>query len=247
VNNLNKGDMNIMKLSKRDYSFVLQWAKKIKAIELLGGKCSTCNCKNEFCLEFHHPESNGKKYGIGQMLVNGSRWSDIEKELSKCVLLCRNCHSEIHCNPDSRNHQYKKHLLINIDMIKCYKCGYRGKNLASLDFHHTAKNKRFTISAVLCRKISIPVIDLMEEIDKCDIICSNCHVQEQILVDKFKKFKDLIYKRSKDHIEKPKPIDVQLVTKMLADGSKQIEIATRVGCAKSTISEIIKRNNLKSI
>src|ERR1035437_9239929 len=84
-----------MSFNNKDWNFIVIWAKKIKAINLLGGKCSKCGNNDIFCLEFHHCLGD-KEFGISQIKAN--RWSLIEKEIQKCKLLCRNCHAEIH-NP----------------------------------------------------------------------------------------------------------------------------------------------------
>lgn len=53
----------------------------------------------------------------------------------------------------------------------CCKCGYN-KNLAALDFHHT-KEKTYVISNLIWKQNSIK--KLQEELDKCIVLCSNCH------------------------------------------------------------------------
>jgi len=45
-------------------------------------------------LEFHHINKDEKDFAIGS--GNTKSWSDIKKELDKCVLLCANCHREVH-------------------------------------------------------------------------------------------------------------------------------------------------------
>jgi hypothetical protein len=65
----------------------------------------------------------------------------------------------------------KARKLLQYKGSKCQRCGY-DKCSAALDFHHLdPKQKRFTIASSLTRKMS----DLIEEADKCILICSNCH------------------------------------------------------------------------
>lgn len=62
---------------------------------------------------------------------------------------------------------------------KCHLCGisYNGKNGAIFDFHHVnPKEKDFNISARLRDNSYIPQ-DIYDEIDKCVLLCSNCHRQ----------------------------------------------------------------------
>ena len=71
-------------------------ALKQKAVDYKGGKCLTCGydrCNS--ALDFHHLDPNEKDFGIAS---NGKTrsWDKVKSELDKCVLLCRNCHAEVH-------------------------------------------------------------------------------------------------------------------------------------------------------
>jgi predicted HNH restriction endonuclease len=70
--------------------------KKLKEemIELLGGKCSICGYKKcNGALEFHHQREKEKMISI---LLKGNSREKILKEAKKCILLCANCHRELH-------------------------------------------------------------------------------------------------------------------------------------------------------
>mgnify|MGYP000644676537 CR=1 FL=1 len=68
---------------------------KQKAVEYLGGKCSICGYnKCNRALDFHHINPEEKDNTISS-LYNYS-WDNIKKELDKCILLCANCHRELH-------------------------------------------------------------------------------------------------------------------------------------------------------
>jgi hypothetical protein len=54
-------------------------------------------------LEFHHSDPLDKNAEM-KVLVN-NKWSDIEAELEKCVLLCSNCHREEHWNESPINRE----------------------------------------------------------------------------------------------------------------------------------------------
>lgn len=70
-------------------------AKKLKAIEYLGGKCIVCGYnKSKRALTFHHRDRKSKEGTLAIMFQNCS-WEKIKKELDKCDLVCFNHHMEI--------------------------------------------------------------------------------------------------------------------------------------------------------
>lgn len=69
---------------------------KILAVNYKGGKCSKCGydeCMG--ALEFHHLDPSKKDFGLSVRGITRS-WDKIKKELDKCILVCANCHREIH-------------------------------------------------------------------------------------------------------------------------------------------------------
>lgn len=77
---------------------VIKRRKKLKdmAIEYGGGKCLVCGynkCKR--ALVFHHKDPSQKDFGLSARVLTRS-WDKTKIELDKCVLVCSNCHMEIH-------------------------------------------------------------------------------------------------------------------------------------------------------
>jgi len=77
---------------------VIKRRKKIRqlAIDYLGSKCTVCGySKSLAALDIHHRDPAKKEFGISQ---DGSTrsWERVKKELKKCILICANCHREIH-------------------------------------------------------------------------------------------------------------------------------------------------------
>lgn len=67
-----------------------------KAINYKGGKCKICGYKKSTrALSFHHINPKDKEFGISEKGITRA-WNKIQKELDKCILLCANCHAEIH-------------------------------------------------------------------------------------------------------------------------------------------------------
>ena len=72
---------------------------KIK--EKYGGKCIRCGYdKCISALEFHHINPSEKDFGIGQYGSSKS-FEKMKQEVDKCILLCCNCHRELHWKLDN--------------------------------------------------------------------------------------------------------------------------------------------------
>ena len=69
---------------------------KRRAIDLFGGLCLACGSAHPpAALEFHHPDPSKKEFAISVDGIYRS-WDKVQKELENCVMLCANCHAEIH-------------------------------------------------------------------------------------------------------------------------------------------------------
>lgn len=68
---------------------------KTKSVKYMGGKCSICGYnKCQDALEFHHKNPDKKDFSISSH--RGTNFDKIKKELDKCIMLCSNCHREVH-------------------------------------------------------------------------------------------------------------------------------------------------------
>ncbi len=68
---------------------------KRKAIEYKGSKCVICQYdKYDGALEFHHKDPSHKEYGLSAGRLK--TFLSSKNELDKCLLVCSNCHREIH-------------------------------------------------------------------------------------------------------------------------------------------------------
>lgn len=68
---------------------------KVKAVEYKGGCCVNCGYKKSiWALEFHHIDKSKKDFSIGRF--GYLAWDKIKCEIEKCILVCSNCHREIH-------------------------------------------------------------------------------------------------------------------------------------------------------
>jgi len=61
-----------------------------------GSKCMICGYnKCQRALSFHHIDPTKKEFDLSSRGVTRS-WKKVEAEIKKCVLVCANCHMEIH-------------------------------------------------------------------------------------------------------------------------------------------------------
>ena len=73
------------------------WSRKLELIIKMGGECSKCGYKkNVAALEFHHIDPSQKKFPLDSRHLSNTSMDKILEESEKCILLCSNCHKEIH-------------------------------------------------------------------------------------------------------------------------------------------------------
>lgn len=190
------------KYSHVDQGIAMMWAKKIMSINYLGGKCQKCGEKNIFHLCFHH--TNGKEEKVDSIRhFLKKTFKTIQRELDKCTLLCKNCHQELHFVRES---SLKSTLLKMAGQKQCYKCGYIGNSLSSLSFHHKNKEEKLFQISNYCHhdrnKFSKDIGELESEVQKCDVLCFNCHSLEHINIKRFEQLKKLIYHKVRFYNEK---------------------------------------------
>ncbi len=81
----------------------------------------------------------------------------------------------------------RKLYLITLRGGKCQNCGYN-KNLSALEFHHKIpESKKFQLDQRSLSNSSMKLI--IEEFEKCDVLCSNCHRElhsPELVIDKIK-------------------------------------------------------------
>lgn len=149
--------------SKKSCGSIRHWIKKF------GLKTKFKNFK-----EGYKPEQN---------LVDGKRYCPYCKiyKATNEFYQRRETNCSGHCKKCVQVQTVQRGRKLKLDCIeykggKCQKCGY-DKCQAALDFHHrNPKEKDFSLCKKYgCRKISDRI---KKELDKCDLLCSNCHREE---------------------------------------------------------------------
>ena len=87
---------------------------------------------------------------------------------------CRPCRS----SSESARKIKLKEQCVSYKGGQCSVCGYK-KCLSALEFHHVdPKEKKYSISKARGRKFE----NLKDELDKCVLLCRNCHAETHYLL-----------------------------------------------------------------
>lgn len=79
---------------KRRRDEIRQWWRELKATK----RCERCGESAPECLHFHHRDPEQKEIDLGSVMRYGWSKDRIVAELSKCDVLCANCHLKLHWN-----------------------------------------------------------------------------------------------------------------------------------------------------
>lgn len=137
--------------------------------------CCKCGEKEILCLEFHHRDAKTKLYNIAKMVNLASSIEKLDEEIKKCDVLCGNCHRELHVKlKDIKYIKTRNWLREYKRTLKCKNCGKKGEDcFACLDFHHRHTSEKIDTVNIVAKKNNFLL--LFQEIEKCDVLCVNCH------------------------------------------------------------------------
>ena len=85
---------------KSDYDYVKTHRRKTKEelVVYKGGKCEICGYDKCLCaLDFHHLDPTQKDFTISDSNIY-KNLDKLKEEVDKCILVCANCHRELHYN-----------------------------------------------------------------------------------------------------------------------------------------------------
>jgi hypothetical protein len=154
-------------------------------------ECDRCEESRPAALDFHH-DGEDKRKGITQMVNHGYSKMRIEEEISRCTVLCANCHrkehydgttpaelppapdieAEIEGSSETRLRERRRSWVVahKRDSDGCRNCGE--SDPVCLDLHHVDE-KAGSISALVAERRSLSTIQ--RELQKCELLCANCH------------------------------------------------------------------------
>lgn len=178
-----RGDLHLaqVKAAKRRRQ---QEAKALVRRYLETNPCVDCGEADPVVLEFDHLRD--KRAAVSLLRVTATKCSAIAEEISKCEVVCVNCHRRRtarrarwwRLDPDSepplsmskceaRNARY---IFAALRSSGCVDCGE--DDLVVLDFDHIGP-KRANVTRLAHEGYSLRRLD--EEISACEVRCANCH------------------------------------------------------------------------
>ena len=135
-----------------------------------------------------------------QCVVCGNPAIPIKNPNGTYQMLCKK-HYEQNLYANTNKKRKRKNDAVLYKGGKCNRCGYNKSN-AALDFHHVDRTQKDKNWLSLRLK---PLEQLKNELDKCELLCKNCHavvdkegVSRQSRFAKQKKLACLEYKKTKD-------------------------------------------------
>ena len=113
-----------------DYKKRKRLELKRKCVEYKGGRCQVCGySKSLDALEFHHIDKSKKSFSISDVFreIHGVSWDTVREELDKCILVCANCHRDMHSSERIFVKDSKKNFVKSKGKFNC--------NGRRVDFH----------------------------------------------------------------------------------------------------------------
>jgi len=152
--------------------------------------CARCGHRVAASLDLHHHDAAEKEFALSAAYSQSI--TAIRSELSKCEVLCANCHLAEHASTAAIKSQgaaravvewrrRTKARLVELFGGHCIRCGY-AEHLAALVFHHRdPRSKSFAISVDGVPRAWHRLVD---EAAKCDLLCANCHREAHAAVSR---------------------------------------------------------------
>lgn len=152
--------------------------------------CVICGFDDKRALHFDHIDRSTKEINVSQTIS----YNKIMNEIPKCQVLCANCHHD-KTTKESTSNRSKRNFVPIVDKIKlaleeCTLCKTKvtDGNTANFHFDHIdPSSKLANVSQIANHFTSIQF--LFDEIEKCRLLCANCHsihTHEQIQSGTFK-------------------------------------------------------------
>ena len=170
---------------------------------LAAAACMDCGLAEFAVLEFDHRDPRDKSRDVSELARRAVSWATVLREIAKCDVVCANCHRRRTARhfgwrklrgleqlvlpplpkrgtPDyerikwtrsrlARCHRNRAHIYQYLQAHPCEMCGE--DDPVVLDFDHVKKKLREVTVIASFGGWS----DLLAEIEKCRVLCANCH------------------------------------------------------------------------
>ena len=200
---------------------------KKKLVDYKGGKCEICGydkCIN--ALDFHHLNPNEKDFGISNYMVLS--FDKLKKEVDKCILVCANCHREIHAkeNEETEIAMEKKEKEIYTEILN-------NRNTYKEFITNVKDSYKFLIYT--------DIINDMKQNMSREEIFSKYHINNKTF-NKFLKENNLEYSKAKKVTIKP---NKEELIDLLKENSKS-SIGRMFGVSCSAVIKWCKKFNIQN-
>jgi hypothetical protein len=193
---------SILEKRRQKQQPIIAWYKQYKTTI----HCIRCGENDPACLHLHHRNRADKKSNVASYVFAASSLERFIDELNKCDVLCANCHAIEHWRENDKIRDIEEQCVMlqnrlhdGTDLgwlkrrrirnrlrqlettlwffrykytLRCQHCGM--DHPGCIQFHHRDKGEKKAEVSNL-RQTSIK--QLLHEIDKCDVLCANCHAK----------------------------------------------------------------------
>jgi hypothetical protein len=165
----------------------IKWFQELKS----NIPCTDCGKIYEpYCMDYDHVPSRGEKIkSVSTMVMTNAPKKRIVTEIAKCDLVCILCHQKrTHTRfmeKLGKERKYKTNQQRNINIINsaknkpCTICNQQYESFNMQLDHIDPQTKLYDICKLKNRKLNI----LLEELSKCQTLCSLCHRKKSISED----------------------------------------------------------------
>lgn len=92
-----KRQESIKEAHKNQITYIRRYIQEVKE----HSKCVICGESRWYVLDFHH--LGNKDFTIAQKVKEGCSLNTIKREIEKCIVVCANCHRELHYQQQQKN------------------------------------------------------------------------------------------------------------------------------------------------
>lgn len=177
----------------------INWFHRLKS----NTPCNDCGQIYEpYCMDYDHNRGIKIK-DVSRMVLDNTPKNVILEEIKKCDLVCVLCHNKRTIDRINSSlgaaRKYKPHHIRNINIINNFKnkpCNICNQqyDLYNMQIDHIDhKNKLYDVCRLKSRKLNI----LIEELNKCQVLCALCHRIKSIKEQKNKEYDIVKHKVAK--------------------------------------------------